>query len=82
MTLENAPQSAIEVCSLIPKATEASEVGSGLSPIVCFLTLSLAQLLALEYNVGLPARTLDFYTVQNHDFCKLFYAISITFMCQ
>jgi len=34
------------------------------------LTFSLAQLLALEYNTGLPARTLNVNTVQNLDFCE------------
>jgi hypothetical protein len=33
----------------------------------------VAQLLALEYNIGLPPRTLNVNTVQNLDFCKLLY---------
>lgn len=39
MTLENAPRSAIEVYHFIPKAAKASEVGSRLLPIACFLAL-------------------------------------------
>ena len=35
-----------------------------------------AQLLALEYNTGLPARMLNVDTVQNLDFCELFHALS------
>jgi hypothetical protein len=80
MTLENAPRSAIEVCHFIPKATKASEVGSGLLLIACSLTLSLAQLLALEYNTGLTARTLNVNTVQNLDFCELFHPLPLTLM--
>ena len=44
--------------------------------MACSLTLSLAQLLALEYNIGLPARTINVNTVQNLDFCELFYSPS------
>ena len=73
MTLENAPQSAIDVCHFIPKSTKASKVGSGLFPIACSLTLFLSQLLALEYNIDLPPRTLNINTVQNLDFRQFFF---------
>jgi hypothetical protein len=82
MTLEHAPQSAIEVCHFIPKGTKASKVGSGLVLIDVSLTLSLAQLLTLEYNIGLPARTLDVNMVQNLDFCELFHVLPLAFMFQ
>lgn len=42
MTLENAPQSTIDVCHFIPKATKPTEVGFGLLPIACSLTFPVA----------------------------------------
>ena len=42
MTLENAPQSTIDVCHFIPKSTKPMEVGFGLLPIACSLTLPVA----------------------------------------
>ena len=42
MTLENAPQSAIDVCHFIPKSTKPKEVGFGLLPIACSLTFRFA----------------------------------------
>ena len=44
-----------------------------------FVNASPPQLLALEYNVGLSARTLNVNTVQNLDFCEFFYTI-LTFV--
>ena len=44
-----------------------------------FVNASPQELSALEYNVGLSARTLNVNTVQNLDFCELFYVI-LTFV--
>jgi hypothetical protein len=44
-----------------------------------FVNASPQQFSALEYNVGLSARTLNVNTVQNLDFCELFYVI-LTFV--
>ena len=75
MTLENAPQSTIDVCHFIPKSTKPMEVGFGLLPIACSLTYRVAdsQLSALEYNIGLRPRSLNVNTAQNIDFRELFY---------
>ena len=77
MTLENAPRCAVEVCHFIPKATRASEVRFRTLANHMLLNAFSAQLLALEYNVGLSARTLNVNTVQNLDFCALFLALLI-----